>query len=89
MQDAPGDHLVRREIISLQLAVSPGTAGFHPSCSQIRVGGSQPGTPDQTVSFPGAYSDTDPGVLDPNIYNPGSPYVFPGPPGSGIGLGHR
>ncbi|KAN0134706.1 Glycosyl hydrolase family 61 domain containing protein [Lactarius tabidus] len=83
-QVEPGDYLVRHEIITLQLAVSPGGAEFYPSCTQIRIGGSQSGTPNQTVSFPGAYSDTDPGILDPNVYNPGSPYVFPGPPVSNL-----
>jgi hypothetical protein len=79
-----GDYLVRHEIISLQNAVASGGAEFYPSCTQIRVGGSQTGTPNQTVSFPGAYSDTDPGILDPNVYSPGSPYIFPGPPVSNL-----
>ena len=83
-QVEPGDYLVRHEIIALQLAVSAGGAEFYPSCTQIRVGGSQSGTPNQTVSFPGAYSDTDPGILDPNVYTPGSPYIFPGPPVSNL-----
>jgi hypothetical protein len=81
---APGDYLVRHEIISLQLAVSVGGAEFYPSCTQIRVSGSQTGTPNQTVSFPGAYNDNDPGIYDPNVYNPGSDYVFPGPPVSNL-----
>ncbi|KIJ98499.1 lytic polysaccharide monooxygenase [Laccaria amethystina LaAM-08-1] len=79
---APGNYLVRHEIISLQLAVSPGGAEFYPACSQLKVGGSGTGAPTQSelVSFPGAYSDTDPGIYDPNVYNSGSPYTFPGPP---------
>ena len=81
---APGDYLVRNEIIALQLAVSLGGAEFYPSCTQIRVGGSQKGTPNQTVLFPGAYSDTDPGIYDPNVYSPGSPYICPGPPVSNL-----
>ena len=81
---APGEYLVRHEIISLQNAVAAGGAEFYPSCTQIKVSGSQSGTPNQTVSFPGAYSDTDPGILDPNVYSPGSPYVFPGPPVSNL-----
>jgi hypothetical protein len=83
-QVAPGDYLIRHEIISLQNGGSPGGAEFYPSCTQVRVGGSQTGTPDQTVSFPGAYSDTDPGIDDPNVYDPGSPYTFPGPPVSNL-----
>jgi hypothetical protein len=72
-------NIVRHEIISLQLAVSPGGAEFYPSCTKIRVGGSQSGTPNQTVSFPGAYSDANPDILDPHVHNSGSLYVFPGP----------
>ena len=51
-----GQYLLRHEIISLQIAQSPGGAEFYPSCSQLKVGGSGNGTPDKTVSFPGAYS---------------------------------
>ncbi|KAI0759233.1 glycosyl hydrolase family 61-domain-containing protein [Trametes elegans] len=77
---APGDYLVRHEIIALQLAVSMGGAEFYPACVQTRVSGNGNGTPNSTVSFPGAYSDSDPGIFDPNVYNPGSSYTFPGPP---------
>ncbi|CDO73875.1 hypothetical protein BN946_scf185016.g32 [Trametes cinnabarina] len=76
---APGDYLIRHEIIALQLAVSMGGAEFYPSCTQVRIGGSGNGVPNATVSFPGAYSDSDPGIFDPNVYNPGSGYTFPGP----------
>ncbi|KAI0257862.1 glycosyl hydrolase family 61-domain-containing protein [Gloeopeniophorella convolvens] len=83
-QLSPGDYLVRHEIIALHLAQSQGGAEFYPSCTQIRVGGSQSGTPDQTASFPGAYSDNDPGIFVPNIYDPGEVYTFPGPPVSNL-----
>jgi hypothetical protein len=81
---SPGEYLVRHEIIALHLAVTLGGAEFYPSCTQIRIGGSQTGTPNQTVSFPGAYNDNDPGIYDPNVYSPGSLYVFPGPPVSNL-----
>lgn len=58
-----GGYLLRHEIISLQIAQSAGGAEFYPSCSQLLIGGNGNGVPDQTVSFPGAYSDTDPGLL--------------------------
>lgn len=83
-QVAPGDYLVRNEIIALHLAETLGGAEFYPSCTQIRIGGSQTGTPNQTVYFPGAYNDNDPGILDPNIFTAGAPYVFPGPPVSNL-----
>ena len=83
-QIAPGDYLVRHEIIALHLAVTLGGAEFYPSCTQIRVGGSQTGTPNQTVSFPGAYNDNDPGIYDTSIYSPGASYTFPGGPVSNL-----
>ena len=84
-QLAPGEYLVRQEIIALHSAVTVGGAEFYPSCTQVRIGGSQSGTPNQTVSFPGAYNDNDPGIYVPNIYAPGASYNnFPGPPVSNL-----
>jgi hypothetical protein len=79
---APGDYLVRHEIIALHLATQKGGAEFYPSCQQIRVGGSGTGVPTQNelLSFPGAYSDDDPGIFTPNVFDPNSNYVFPGGP---------
>jgi hypothetical protein len=83
-----GEYLVRHELIALQLGMNPGGAEFYPACLQIRLGNtttvaststSLP-SGNETVTFPGGYSDTDPGILDPNVYNPGSSYTFPGPP---------
>ncbi|KAL6305717.1 glycosyl hydrolase family 61-domain-containing protein [Sparassis latifolia] len=76
---APGAYLIRHEIISLQLANSEGGAEFYPACIQVKISGSGTGTPQSTVTFPGAYSDTDAGILTPNVYNPGFVYDFPGP----------
>ncbi|KAF8965495.1 glycosyl hydrolase family 61-domain-containing protein [Flammula alnicola] len=79
---APGNYLLRHEIIALHLATSLGGAEFYPACTQITVGGSQTGAPQasELVSLPGAYSDNDPGIFDPNVFDPSAPYVFPGPP---------
>ncbi|KAF9479217.1 hypothetical protein BDN70DRAFT_879088 [Pholiota conissans] len=79
---APGNYLLRHEIIALHLATSLGGAEFYPACAQIQVNGTQTGGPqaDELVSLPGAYSDNDPGIFDPDVFNPGSNYVFPGPP---------
>ncbi|KAH8111152.1 glycosyl hydrolase family 61-domain-containing protein [Phellopilus nigrolimitatus] len=76
-----GDYLVRHEIIALHLATEEGGAEFYPSCSQIRVGGNETGTPSSSdlVSLPGAYSDNDPGIFDPTVFDDDSNYVFPGP----------
>lgn len=55
------------QIIALHLAVTMGGAEFYPSCTQIQVGGNGNGQPNQTVHFPGAYSDSDPGIFDPTV----------------------
>jgi hypothetical protein len=76
---APGNYLVRHEIIALHLAQSSRGAEFYPSCTQIRVDGNGNGRPtnDELVSFPGAYGDEDPGIhLNP--FGNGE-YKFPGP----------
>ncbi|GJE95949.1 glycoside hydrolase family 61 protein [Phanerochaete sordida] len=81
---APGGYLLRHEIISLQLAMSSGGYESYPSCSQLNIGGSGTGKPDATVSFPGAYTDTDPGLLV-DVYDlDGKPYTFPGGPVSNL-----
>lgn len=79
----PGDYLIRHEvcrtsptvfhclhhtqIIALHVATTLGGAEFYPSCTQVRIGGSGSGVPSSTVSFPGAYQDTDPGIFDPDV----------------------
>ncbi|KAJ7863120.1 glycoside hydrolase family 61 protein [Mycena olivaceomarginata] len=62
---APGNYLLRHEIIALQNGGSQGGAEFYASCSQLRVGGSGTGAPTSSdlVKIPGAYSATDPGIL--------------------------
>jgi hypothetical protein len=79
---APGNYLVRHEILALHLATNPGGAEFYAGCAQLRVGGSETGVPPQQalVSIPGVVKDNDPGVFDPNVFNTQSNYVFPGPP---------
>uniref|UniRef100_A0A8H7Y615 AA9 family lytic polysaccharide monooxygenase n=1 Tax=Psilocybe cubensis TaxID=181762 RepID=A0A8H7Y615_PSICU len=74
---APGNYLVRAEVIALHVASSVGGAQFYMSCYQINVSGSGSAKP-PTVKFPGAYSATDPGILI-NIYEPLSTYAIPGP----------
>jgi hypothetical protein len=64
--------------------VTLGGAEFYPSCTQIHIGCSHTDTPNQTVLFPGAYDDNDPGIYDPNAYAAGADYAFPGPPVSNL-----
>ncbi|KAM7219998.1 Glycoside hydrolase [Rhypophila decipiens] len=82
---APGQYLLRAEIIALHSAKNQGQAQFYQSCAQINVSGSGSFTPSSTVSFPGAYKANDPGILV-SIYgktgqpdNDGKPYTIPGP----------
>ncbi|KAF9565522.1 hypothetical protein CPC08DRAFT_167478 [Agrocybe pediades] len=74
---APGNYLVRAEVIALHVASSAGGAQFYMSCYQINVSGSGSAKP-PTVKFPGAYSANDPGILI-NIHQTLSTYVIPGP----------
>jgi hypothetical protein len=78
---APGNYLLRHEIIALHLATSMGGAEFYPGCIQLSVGGSQTGKPASSdlVSIPGAYKDSDPGIFDPSVFDTNAPYTFPGP----------
>ncbi|KIO24775.1 glycoside hydrolase family 61 protein [Tulasnella calospora MUT 4182] len=74
----PGNYLLRVELIALHGAsVYPG-AQFYMECAQINVTGGGTASP-ATVSFPGAYHGTDPGVTI-NIYYPAvTNYTIPGP----------
>ncbi|KAI1842946.1 hypothetical protein JX265_001659 [Neoarthrinium moseri] len=74
---APGDYLLRAEAIALHSAGSAGGAQMYMTCYQITVTGSGNATP-ETVSFPGAYAASDPGLLI-NIYQSMSAYEAPGP----------
>ncbi|KAJ7109730.1 glycoside hydrolase family 61 protein [Mycena crocata] len=79
---APGNYLLRHEIIALQNGVSQGGAEFYASCSQLNVGGAGSGSPtaNELVKLPGAYSATDPGILVDVYSNRDADYTFPGPP---------
>jgi len=47
-----------------------GGAEFYPSCTQVQISGSGTGTPNDTVMFPGGYSDSDPGIYVPDVSHP-------------------
>ena len=66
---APGNYMIRHEIIALHLANSKGGAEFYAGCVQLKVGGIETGFPrkDGLVKLPGAYSDNDPGIFVPNV----------------------
>ncbi|KAH6615644.1 glycoside hydrolase family 61 protein [Chaetomium sp. MPI-SDFR-AT-0129] len=75
-----GQYLLRAEMIALHAAGSTAGAQLYMECAQINVVGGSGSVPSDTVSFPGAYSATDPGILI-NIYSmtPSSTYEIPGP----------
>ncbi|KAK2766163.1 hypothetical protein FQN54_007679 [Arachnomyces sp. PD_36] len=75
----PGDYLLRIEHIGLHGAGDVGGAQFYISCAQITVEGSGSGSPAPTVSFPGAYSPEDPGILIGIYYPIPESYTVPGP----------
>ncbi|KAF5378744.1 hypothetical protein D9615_007007 [Tricholomella constricta] len=74
---APGNYLIRAEVIALHVAGGSGGAQFYPACFQVNVGGSGTVRP-PTVKIPGAYAASDPGILI-NIYQDLTTYVLPGP----------
>lgn len=60
---APGDYLLRVELIALHSAGTQGGAQFYMECAQVKVTGSGTNTGSNFVSMPSPYSPTDPGVL--------------------------
>ncbi|KAF5341231.1 hypothetical protein D9611_006167 [Ephemerocybe angulata] len=82
---APGNYLMRAELIALHSAYSAGGAQFYMECAQINVTGGGTSTGTDLVSFPGAYQANHAGITI-NIYqnsvpnNGGKPYTVPGPP---------
>ncbi|KAF7984314.1 hypothetical protein HWV62_15297 [Athelia sp. TMB] len=76
---APGNYFLRHEIIALHAATSYPGAQFYMECAQINVTGGGSKVP-ATVSFPGAYKSTDPGVTVDIYYPLLTNYTIPGPP---------
>ncbi|KAH0346131.1 carbohydrate-binding module family 1 protein, partial [Aureobasidium melanogenum] len=79
---APGQYLMRVELLALHSATAEGGAQFYQSCAQIKVTGSGSFSPSTSneMSLPGGYSATDPGILA-NIYDSSiyTSYKAPGP----------
>lgn len=76
---AAGEYLMRAEHIGLHGASTKGGAQFFLGCAQLKIEGSGTSTPTDTVSIPGVYDGTEPGVLL-NIYYPApTNYTDPGP----------
>ncbi|TEA10687.1 Endo-beta-1,4-glucanase D [Colletotrichum sidae] len=64
-----GEYFLRVEHIALHSASSIGGAQLYISCAQLRVSGGTATYRPNLVSFPGAYSPNDPGLVV-NIYYP-------------------
>ncbi|KAF4918714.1 putative endo-beta-1,4-glucanase D [Colletotrichum viniferum] len=60
---ADGDYLLRAEVVALHTAGSSGGAQFYMTCYQISISGGTGSAKPSTVSFPGAYKASDPGIL--------------------------
>jgi hypothetical protein len=73
-----GKYLVRVESIALHQAQNPGGAQIYLSCAQIDLKNGGNGSPGPLVSFPGAYSTNDPGLLW-SYYPVRTSYKAPGP----------
>ncbi|KZT32427.1 hypothetical protein SISSUDRAFT_1055552 [Sistotremastrum suecicum HHB10207 ss-3] len=76
-----GNYLIRFETIALHSL----PAQFYPECAQINIvgGGSLAPTAAELVTFPGAYSNSDPGInldLYSNAAQTQTTYQIPGPP---------
>ena len=78
---APGQYLLRGEVLALHAASTEGGAQFYMECAQITVtaaSGASVKTP-STVSLPGAYNATDPSILIDIYYPAVTSYTPPGP----------
>jgi hypothetical protein len=78
---APGNYIMRHELLALQIAQTEGGAEWYPACVQMTIGGNGTGAPTsgELVKLPGAYNDTEPGVVVDVFSNLNAEYQFPGP----------
>jgi len=60
---APGQYLLRVELLALHSAYNSKGAQFYQSCAQLNVASSGTVVPTQTVSIPGVYQQSDPSIL--------------------------
>ncbi|SPO07044.1 related to cel1 protein precursor [Cephalotrichum gorgonifer] len=77
---APGNYLVRHELIALHQANAP---QFYAECAQIELGGSGSGVPsgNYLAAIPGYCKDSDPNIKVPiNDHTAPQTYTVPGPP---------
>ncbi|KAH6850774.1 glycosyl hydrolase family 61-domain-containing protein [Chaetomium sp. MPI-CAGE-AT-0009] len=75
---APGQYLMRVELLALHSASAPGGAQFYMECAQVEITGSGTNSGSNFVSFPGAYPANHPGIVV-SIYGNTANYQIPGP----------
>lgn len=75
---ADNRYLLRAELIALHGASTYPGAQFYMECAQLQVTGGGDATP-STVSFPGAYNGSDPGITFNLYYPTPTAYAVPGP----------
>jgi hypothetical protein len=75
---APGNYVLRHEIIALHSAGSTNGAQAYPQCLNLKVGGSKTTALPAGVPATKFYTPTDPGILF-NLYASFSSYSIPGP----------
>ncbi|KAF8899803.1 glycosyl hydrolase family 61-domain-containing protein [Gymnopilus junonius] len=73
-----GQYLLRVEIIALHAASTYPGAQLYMECAQLQITGGGSASP-ATVSFPGAYKGTDPGITIDIYYPTVTNYTIPGP----------
>ncbi|KAJ3775066.1 glycoside hydrolase family 61 protein [Lentinula raphanica] len=76
---APGEYMIRHELLAIHTSDQP---QFYPECAQLIITGSGSSTPSSSylVTFPGAYSASDPGVtIDIYANENETNYTIPGP----------
>jgi len=74
-----GNYFLRAEALALHAASTYPGAQFYMECAQINITGGGSTLP-ATVSFPGAYQPTDPGITIDIYYPTVTDYIVPGPP---------
>ncbi|KAI1190204.1 lytic polysaccharide monooxygenase [Nemania serpens] len=75
---APGNYVLRHEIIALHAAGSPNGAQSYPQCLNLKIGGSGSKALPAGVPATKFYTPTDPGILF-NLYTTFNSYPIPGP----------
>ncbi|THH18544.1 hypothetical protein EW146_g2456 [Bondarzewia mesenterica] len=76
---APGNYMIRHELLAIHTSNQP---QFYPECAQLVITGSGSATPSASylVTFPGAYSMSQPGVnIDIYSHQTETNYTIPGP----------